>query len=392
LEQDVRGRAEARWPVVALVCAGVVAVWSVPFAREVPLDYDTWLLPWYQHIVHDGQVRAFSHPFANYAPPYLYLLSAVSLLGLPAFFAIKSLSAAGALWMAFAIYRLLSALCAPRPIEAAAWSLLLPSVVFNVPFLMQADAFWTAPCVLAVAACVRRDFWWLGVWTGIAFAFKAQAVFLAPFVAAMFVRERVPLHYWLTPVWVYALACTPAWLAGWPVGDLLTVYVRQAQWYQPQMLLNVSSAANPWLCLNLIDHALAERSYFVGYLAAAAASLAFVVFAKKWSPLAAAALSSTMIPWLLPGMHERFFFLAEILIFCLAWQRRDAPSIVAALFAQIALIVLLAGMVRLSIPLFFLSVLLETVVLAIVLAINGCNPSCPENSRSFNFRYLFLFK
>jgi Gpi18-like mannosyltransferase len=381
VEDKVHGRAEARWPAVALVCAGIVAVWSVPFATQVPLDYDTWLLPWYRHIVQYGQVHAFSQPFGNYAPPYLYLLSVVSLLGLPAFFAIKSLSAAGALWLAFAIYRLLSTLCAPRPIEGAAWSLMLPSVVLNVPFLMQADTFWAAPCVLAVAACVRRDFWWLGLWASIAFAFKAQAVFLAPFVIAVFIRERVPLHYWLTPIWVCALACAPAWLAGWPAGDLLTVYVRQAQWHQVGMLLNVSSAANPWLLFGLFDHSLAEHAYFIGYLAAAAATLGFVVLVtKRTSPLAAAALSSTMIPWLLPGMHERFFFLAEILIFCMAWQRRDAASIVAALCAQIALIVLLAAMVLLSIPLFFLSVLVETAVLGILLRFNAYDRPCPESS------------
>lgn len=40
----------------------------------------------------------------------------------------------------------------------------------------------------------------------------------------------------------------------------------------------------------------------------------------------AALLSSMMLPWLLPKMHERFFFLADIIAFALAWLCSDRKS------------------------------------------------------------------
>jgi Gpi18-like mannosyltransferase len=360
-----------RWPIVALIVLGAIAAWSTPFIKSVPLDYHAWLLPWYEHIVSSGPVGAFSHPFGNYTPPYLYLLSAVSILGLPPFFTIKTLSALGAFWLAFAIYRLLSAVEAPRPVEAAAWSLFLPSIVFNVPIMMQADAFWVAPCVLGVTAAIRRDYWRLGVWASIAFAFKAQSIFLAPFVISAFMRERVPWYYWLTPLCVYVLAMLPAWLAGWPAWDLLTVYIRQAQWQEPGMPAHVSNAANIWLLFALTGHRLAEQSFAVGFAAAIIATVAYIPFAKRALPIAAAALSAIMIPWLLPGMHERFFVLAEILTYCLAWQMRQRAAIGVATLTQLALVLLLVAMYLLLIPLFVAAVAIQTAALIILWRINA---------------------
>ena len=57
--------------------------------------------------------------------------------------------------------------------------------------------------------------------------------------------------------------------------------------------------------------------------------------------LTAAALSAAIIPFLLPGMHERFFALSEVLTFCLAWMDRRALKIAA--LAQLAFVLNIVG-------------------------------------------------
>ncbi|HET7709282.1 MAG TPA: hypothetical protein VFK50_07095 [Sphingomicrobium sp.] len=196
--------------------------WAVPFLGFAPYDFGAWVGPWYRQILAEGQIGAFAEPFGNYTPPYLYLLSASTALDglLSPLAVIKLLSTFGAAWVAFGIYTLLRAANAPDPAKAALWSMLLPTIIFNVPILAQADTFWVAPCLLAVAAAIRGNSLRMTVWAGVAVAFKAQAVFIAPFVMAYLLQRRAPLWYWAIPALIYAAAMTPAWLAGWPAGRL----------------------------------------------------------------------------------------------------------------------------------------------------------------------------
>jgi Gpi18-like mannosyltransferase len=326
---------ETRLKVALVIAAGAVA-WAYPFATIATSDLSLTLSEWYSHIIAAGPVGAFSRPFSNYSPPYLYLLAAVSPLGLPPLAAIKGLSAAGALWLAFAIYLLTG-----KP-EAGAWSLFLPTVVLNVPFLAQADVFWLAPCVLAVAAAVRGDPIKTALWASIGFAFKAQAVFLAPFVALVLFRQKAPLWAWVIPLGVYFLAILPAWLVGWPFYDLIAVYVRQAEWHLPGQTF-ISTAPNLWMIVAVTAPSLYSVS--VGLVAAAGAAMTYIVwlYRAEIDPIVAAALSAALIPFMLPGMHERFFALAEILTFCLAWGNRR--FILIAVASQVALLLNFFGII-----------------------------------------------
>jgi len=70
---------------------------------------DVFLLPWFDHIIDRGRVAVFSHPFSNYTPPYLYLLSAATLLSglLPKVTIIKLLAVVGNGVLALSVRRLL---------------------------------------------------------------------------------------------------------------------------------------------------------------------------------------------------------------------------------------------------------------------------------------------
>jgi Gpi18-like mannosyltransferase len=293
-------------------------------------DMDVYLLPWLHHIRAHGPVGAFAIPFSNYNPPYLYLLSAASTLGgaLPEVTAIKLLSVAGTLWLAFAVHRLLQASGAPTRPRDAALLILVPSVMANAAMLGQADAWWTATCAMALAEAARRRPVPMLVWCGIAAAFKAQAAFFAPFALAWLISERVPLKLWPIPAGAYLALLLPAWLAGWPAADLATIYLRQAETNHAISL----NAPNIWMLAEgfaPIDSTLAIAAAFA---AAALAAAGYVILLARRrldgrALLTAALLSSLVLPGLLPRMHERFFFLADILSFALVTAARDRQSL-----------------------------------------------------------------
>ena len=326
----------------ALLCLGIAAIY-VPLSLFPAPDIRIFLVPWLRHIEQAGPIAAFAHPFSNYSPPYLYLLSLASLLRLPELATIKLLSVAGVCWLAWCVGRLAAALDRD-PLPAAAITFVIPTVILNGPVLGQCDTFWAGCSVLAVAAAIQSRAGSMAVWAGLGFAFKAQAAFLAPFCLSFVIRKRAWAVVVIPPL-VYLAAIIPAWLAGWPLIDLLTVYAHQAA---HRSLL--SYAPNLWAIpasLYLFD--LPHGLVFVAAALAAIAATAYVVLIARnelsESALDAALLSALLIPYLLPNMHERYFFLADILAFMAAYVRRDRISFVIAALVQAGSLLSIIGYV-----------------------------------------------
>src|SRR6218665_1810361 len=336
-EPAVPAAPHRRWlpplvPTLAAFVAGHSYFWS---AR--PIDINAYLLPWLNHIREHGQIGAFAIPFSNYNPPYLYLLSFTSLFSglVDDVSLIKALSVAGSLALCVSVYRLLAA-CEARPsLRLIALLPLLPTVMANAAFLAQCDAMWTACCVAALTAAVRRKPAAMLIWSGIAFAFKAQAMFFAPFVLAWLIAEKVPFRLWLLPVAAYAGMMLPALLAGWPPGDLATIYLRQADHPSPLSW----NAPNIWALVQELPGTGGKGFVWLAFGAAGLACLIYVAAVARRrrdaQPLVLAALVAALVmPGLMPRMHERFFFLADTLAFAYAACRPGWASMFVLIAVQ----------------------------------------------------------
>jgi Gpi18-like mannosyltransferase len=328
--------AQPSWPPLWLTAlAGVLCMKMLwPFHTH---DMDTYLVPWLEHIVAKGPIGVFAEPFSNYTPPYLYLLAAVSPLAamMSKVTLIKLLSVAGNVWLAFAVHRLVAASGARPDLRLAALLLVLPSMMINAAMFGQCDALWAAACVAALTAAVRRRHAAMLVWCGIAVAIKLQAVFAAPFFIALLIAERAPLRLWLVAPAVFVAAMLPAWIAGWPAADLATIYLRQSAWFE-ELSLN---APNIWMWVQHLPATAALPMVAIAYGAAGLATSLYLWWlgGRRLDPadmIAAALLASLMLPGLLPKMHERYFFLADILAFALAAVARDRSSFLVCVIVQ----------------------------------------------------------
>ena len=300
-----------------------------------PPDMAIFLEPWFNHIVHYGPIGAFRHPFSNYEPAYLYLL-ALGSLGHGAFAAmtiIKILSVLGTLFLTLALADLLKA--AGAQASEALLVLVLPSVIFNDALLAQCDALWAGSCVFALAAMIRGRTVRSMIWCGVAISFKAQAAFIAPVIIGAMIGRRAAWWQWLIPAGVFVASLVPAWLGGWPAIKLVTVYLGQAQ------LDNLAGRlANPWMLGTIFDEQFARRLFFLGYVAAAAAAIMIGALAARASRdarqlILLAAISGTALPFLLPKMLERYYFLGDVMTLALAlsWKCRSTAIAVRAVQA-----------------------------------------------------------
>ncbi|HET7398570.1 MAG TPA: hypothetical protein VFJ94_08605, partial [Intrasporangium sp.] len=127
---------------VVLVAAVGIRVAALPF--ESP-DYRFYLSKWYAHLQQQG-FTGFAQAFAEYNPPYLYLLYLVSLLGPPAIVAVKVVSALGDLSLAVGVLAVVRQAGRSRRVAVAAalTVLVVPTVVLNSAFWGQCDALHTS--------------------------------------------------------------------------------------------------------------------------------------------------------------------------------------------------------------------------------------------------------
>lgn len=322
-------QARLRGPILAIMLV-FGAYWHAVLFPLITTDIANDYIPWFNHIVDADAVNAFAKPFGAYSPPYLYLLAlATPLKGLIAdVIIVKIVAMIGNLAAAVAFWRLLLALRIDDAPRRALCLLALPSLMINAAMLGQSDAMYVAPVLMAVAAAIERRHRAMLAWCGLALAIKMQTVLIGPFILVILVARRVPLHYWLMTPLTYLAALAPAWAAGWPIDDLLTVYFRQATTFSDI----ARNAPNIWMVareLGYNSNVVAGLASVIAVGAIAAYLARYIATARHFSPemlLRLALLAPLIGAGLLPRMHERYFLLADILSVALAIVSR-APGV-----------------------------------------------------------------
>lgn len=302
---------------------GVVAVVVIAAAalRMAFLNYETGdariFLSWYEHIASGGGFAALKDiSFANYNVTYLYLLAALSYLPVTPLIGIKVLSAAFDFLLGYFVYRLVALRYPGKwwPVLAGAITLFLPTVVVNASMWGQADAMYAAFAVGGVYFILRRRPWLACVFIGIAFALKLQTVFLFPLLLLLVLRKGMPWKSLLAIPLVYVVLDIPALIIGTSPTQLIEVYASQTSTFD----LLTLNAPNVYQYLGTSVTSSALR--IAGILVTGFLVLALVV-AVWWRGVQltatrivlAATVSVLLVPYFLPAMHERYFFLADAL-------------------------------------------------------------------------------
>jgi Gpi18-like mannosyltransferase len=274
-------------------------------------DYQNFLSHWYDHLQKNG-FQGFKTRFSDYTPPYLYLLWLATYLPLPKLYAIKSISLLGDFALAFVVLLVVRLKYDRRPVWLAAFAAVLfaPTIFFNSALWGQCDSINTA-FLLAALYCFLRH--WPGralLFFSVAFAFKLQAVFLLPLFFILWAKGKLPLKHFLLLPSVYAVLCLPAFLAGRPLYELLTIHLDQTHTYRRL----TSSAPNlyQWLPDN-------PEVFGRAGLIFAVTLVGFLCYAclksdAPWGPrltVRLALASALLVPFTLPYMHERYFYAAD---------------------------------------------------------------------------------
>ncbi|TCO50639.1 glycosyltransferase 87 family protein [Actinocrispum wychmicini] len=321
-------------PVVVL--AVVIRVELYPFQSG---DYRAFSAQWYDFVKANGGFSALRYQFADYNVPYLYLIALLTYLPVPALAGIKTISVLFDLLLAFYTYKLV-ALKYPRgwiPFAAAAVVALLPTVVMNGSMWAQCDSIYAAFGLGGLYYAVRSRPWLACVFFGLALAVKLQIVFLLPVLAVLALARKIPWPALLAVPGVVLALDIPALLVGANPADLLTVYTNQVGEYS-RLTLN---AANVYQFFDFGTDTGAIRT--AGVLITAVLVVALIAFAVWGRPrltvsrvVLLGCVFAILIPFFLPAMHERYFYLADVLSVIVAFYhpRRLWPVPVLVQFAS----------------------------------------------------------
>jgi Gpi18-like mannosyltransferase len=311
-----------------LAAIGLAVAVRISLLSFKSIDFFNYTKVWY-NAIKDAGFAVFAESFSNYNLPYLYLLYGVVRLlpDLPAVVATKVPSLAADFVTAFFAYKIVGLRYKDGPFPAlAAFAILFaPTVILNSAFWGQADAVYSCVLLASLYCVLRRKDWLSMLLFGAALALKAQAIFLLPVVAALLFRRRIPWRIALLIPAVMIVLLIPALIAGRPLVDLLLIYPAQVGQYQ-QLTMHAPSAL-AWLP---DTGRLYPYFYPASLVVAAACVLVFTVgMARSPSRLTDARLielaliSTLLLPFSLPKMHERYFFLADLLSIVVAfyWPR-----------------------------------------------------------------------
>lgn len=304
------------------------------------LDYQNFLMHWVQFFRDNGGFSALCQPVGNYNVPYLYLLALISYLPVSDLYLIKLASIMFDVLLAWGGWRLAKQVGGDSGGPAAfSVLLLLPTVVLNGSCWGQCDAIWAALCVHALADALDRHPLRSVSLMGLAFAFKLQAIFILPLWGALWLCGKVKFrHLWAFPG-VFALTMVPALLAGKPVADILGVYVGQTTDSVSWQTLNYNSPSV--VTLFPVGHQPGPWGPAVGIGLAfllVLVVLGLLIWKRKAADSTAFILGGIVlslgVPFFLPYMHERYFYLGGVLLAVWACTHRRAA--VPALGAELA--------------------------------------------------------
>ena len=302
------------------------------------LDYQNFLSKWVAFYRENLGFHSLSYPLGNYNIPYLYFLCFFSYLPIRDLYLIKLLSIFFDVLLAFAAMKLLGLCAENKRMKLACFFtvLFLPTVVLNGALWGQCDSIYVALALLGL---------WLGLEDrpvlsvlcfSLSFGFKLQAVFILPIMAVLWFRGNYRLwHFALFPAF-YVLLVLPAVALGKPFIETLTLYTSQTGSIGTGLNYNSPSIyAIFWRSPETTDAA------NLGIAGAFTYMLILLVFCflrrdrlSERAVITAALLFAVGIPFLLPHMHERYFFGADILSVILGFA--CVLGIPAALLTQFA--------------------------------------------------------
>lgn len=308
--------------IAVMLTALALVLRALVFGYET-LDYQNFLTRWVDFFRQRGGWRALSEPVGNYNIPYLYFMALFSYSSVKDLYLIKLLSTVFDVLLAYSAMRLVSRWQNSAGLRLGCFFtvLLWPTVFLNSAVWAQCDSIYVALALLGIGLALDERPVLAMTCMALSFGFKLQAVFILPVCAVLWMQGKFKWYHFLVFPAVYVLLVLPAVIIGRPFMDTLLLYFGQTGSIGTG--LNYNSPSVFALIRDVADTDAAAKAGIVGAFAYMLAVLGVCFIGRRrlgdQAVFAAAVLLAVGIPFLLPHMHDRYFYAADILTLALAF-------------------------------------------------------------------------
>lgn len=306
---------------IATACIVLAFALRAACMPHITSDYEHFLSQWVRLFRENGGFAAVKDYWGNYNYIYIYFLALFSYSSIPDLYLIKLLSIFFDIMLAWGVLRLARhfRLSIPRRLVAFLGTLLLPTVILNGAYWGQCDSIYVSLAVWSLYFALRKRGIPSMVFMALSLAFKMQAVFFMPMYFIFLFTRRI--KWWHLPVFpiTYILTLLPAVALGKPFLKALKLYFSQTGSIGTGLNYNSPSV------FALIKTQNTELFTALGI----AAAFLFILLIYFWLWRKRSSISDTAlivtalllvlaIPFLLPRMHDRYFFGADVMSFAAA--------------------------------------------------------------------------
>ncbi|MDO5377675.1 MAG: hypothetical protein Q4G52_05000, partial [Clostridia bacterium] len=309
----------------------------ISFIERSSGDYEIYLAAWLEKLAAGSFSDGMRADIGEYNVLYQYLLFVITRLPVPPLYAVKACSFVGDALLAGAVSRVAAREGKPS-LAAFGAALLLPAFVLNAGMFAQCDSLYAGCALWGLAFATEGKHARGAACFALSLAFKLQAVFLLPIVVVLWADRKMKLCDALIFLGTLAAVMLPAMLGGKSPARIIGIYGAQTGLYTG---LNYG-AANLFGLMNTQGLDVYAYGNFGMALAFGACMLLVASGVRRAGQLDTdgyvqlAFLMALLIVFLLPRMHERYFYLAEALAVALACRRPHLLP-VAALTAAASL-------------------------------------------------------
>lgn len=303
-------------------------------------DYQTFLAQWAAFFRDNGGFAALKEPVGNYNVPYLYFLAAISYLPIPDLYLIKLgsiLCDVLLAWGGLRLTRHFSKENSLAPLICFGILFLLPTVLLNGACWAQCDSLYAALILLSLSSVLEDRPKTSVLLLALAFSFKLQTVFVIPLWCVFWFTGRVRFRHLLLFPTGYAVTILPALALGKPLQDILGIYVGQMGEHETYLTLNAPSVYAFLPYDAQVDTSLLSTLGIIAAFVLVFAVLGVLFFLRRRITgeiiLAAATVLTLGVPFLLPHMHERYFFPAGMI--AIVWACMDTRRVPIAALAEL---------------------------------------------------------
>ena len=312
----------------ALVLFGVLI--RIALFSYVSDDYTLYLERWISVLRNEG-FKSLSVGWYNYTPIYMYVLWIISKLPVYDLYAIKVFSLVFDLFLAIVTASFTTTICSgsevkrkvnPVAVFGVVW--LAPTMIANSGMWGQCDSIYVSMIVLSFLYLAKENSLKGMIFFSIAFALKLQSVFFAPVLLLLFFLKKIKFwEFFIIPA-TYIVSAIPMMIAGRPFIDCLLIYKGQAEGKSGGLSNNF-----PNIYYLLMNDAYIDLYKTAGIIFTFCVLLVFMYYVLKKCYetginneilLQVALAVGSIIVFFLPGMHERYAYMVDVLAIVYAFM------------------------------------------------------------------------